>query len=246
MARRSRDIEYNEDINIWPAFTDLMSNAFMILILFLLMTIVISITKNNNKPVKEAVDLPLKVKQLEQQVKNLQIQLESQKRLTDTPPIIIIKDEGAYRFASGSAEIPQQMSNYILRQIVPEIENRTKQYGINVVEIIGHTDGQPNGNVASNLDLNLEKVVSGALPVGKLESGSNADLGLMRALAVVKVLRDIQIKERRLSGLSFRAYSAAQLILPNGSFAAIARQDDVTRRRIEIRFTRLGEVKEVK
>jgi flagellar motor protein MotB len=191
-----------------------MSNAFMILVLFLFLTIIIS-----------------------------QI---SGKKSTDTPPIIVIKDEGAYRFASGSAEISQEMLNYILKQIVPEIEARTKQYGINVVEIIGHTDGQANGQVTSNLDVNLENVVSGNIPVGNLRAGSNADLGLMRALSVVKALRDIQTKENRLSGLSFRAYSAAQLILPNGQFAAIARQDDVTRRRIEIRFTRLGEVQEVR
>jgi outer membrane protein OmpA-like peptidoglycan-associated protein len=214
MARRSRYTQYNEDLNVWPAFTDLMSNAFMILVLFLFLTIIIS-----------------------------QI---SGKKSTDTPPIIVIKDEGAYRFASGSAEISQEMLNYILKQIVPEIEARTKQYGINVVEIIGHTDGQANGQVTSNLDVNLENVVSGNIPVGNLRAGSNADLGLMRALSVVKALRDIQTKENRLSGLSFRAYSAAQLILPNGQFAAIARQDDVTRRRIEIRFTRLGEVQEVR
>ncbi|MBD1213992.1 MAG: flagellar motor protein [Dolichospermum circinale Clear-D4] len=214
MARRSRYTEYNEDLNVWTAFTDLMSNAFMILVLFLFLTIIIS-----------------------------QI---SGKKSTDTPPIIVIKDEGAYRFASGSAEISQEMLNYILKQIVPEIETRTKQYGINVVEIIGHTDGQANGQVRSNLDVNLENVVSGNIPVGNLRAGSNADLGLMRALSVVKALRDIQTKENRLSGLSFRAYSAAQLILPNGQFAAIARQDDVTRRRIEIRFTRLGEVQEVR
>ena len=68
----------------------------------------------------------------------------------------------------------------------------------------------------------------------------------MRALSVVKVLRDIQKKQGKLSELSFRAYSAAQLILPNGQFAGIARKEDVTRRRIEIRFTRLGEVQEVR
>ncbi|MFM5890434.1 MAG: flagellar motor protein MotB [Dolichospermum sp.] len=214
MARRSRYTESNEDLNVWTAFTDLMSNAFMILVLFLFLTIIIS-----------------------------QI---SDKKSTDAPPIIVIKDEGAYRFASGSAEISQEMSNYILQKIVPEIETRTKEYGINVVEIIGHTDGQANGQVTSNLDVNLENVVSGNIPVGNLRAGSNADLGLMRALSVVKALRDIQTKENRLSGLSFRAYSAAQLILPNGQFAAIARQDDVTRRRIEIRFTRLGEVQEVR
>ncbi|MFN6035952.1 MAG: flagellar motor protein, partial [Dolichospermum sp.] len=243
--------QYNEDLNVWPAFTDLMSNAFMILVLFLFLTIIISqINKseinNIDKNAQNSKQLALKVKQLQQQVKYLQIQLESEKKATDAPPIIVIKDEGAYRFASGSAEISQEMSNYILQKIVPEIEARTKQYGINVVEIIGHTDGQANGQVTSNLDVNLENVVSGNIQVGNLRAGSNADLGLMRALSVVKALRDIQTKENRLSGLSFRAYSAAQLILPNGQFAAIARQDDVTRRRIEIRFTRLGEVQEVR
>ncbi|MEI6443423.1 MAG: flagellar motor protein [Nostocales cyanobacterium ELA583] len=211
MARRSRYTEYNEDLNVWQAFTDLMSNAFMILVLFLFLTIIIS-----------------KIKP------------------TDTPPIIVIKDQGDYRFASGSAEIPPKMSIYILKQIVPEIEARTKQYGINVVEIIGHTDGQANSKIISNLDVNLENVASGNLQVGKLQAGSNADLGLMRALSVVKVLGDIQKKQGKLSGLSFRAYSAAQLILPSGQFAGIARKEDVTRRRIEIRFTRLGEVQEVR
>ncbi|MFM6349827.1 MAG: flagellar motor protein, partial [Dolichospermum sp.] len=35
MTRRSRYTESNEDLNVWTAFTDLMSNAFMILVLFL-------------------------------------------------------------------------------------------------------------------------------------------------------------------------------------------------------------------
>jgi flagellar motor protein MotB len=252
MARRSRYTEYNEDLNVWPAFTDLMSNAFMILVLFLFLTIIISqinksqISENINQSVQNSEQLALKIKQLQQQVKYLQIQLQSEKKSTDAPPIIVIKDQGAYRFASGSAEIPAKMSTYIFNQIVPEIEARTKQYGINVVEIIGHTDGQANSKVTSNLDINLENVASGNLQVGKLQAGSNADLGLMRALSVVKVLGDIQKKQGKLSGLSFRAYSAAQLILPNGKFAGIARKEDVTRRRIEIRFTRLGEVREVR
>ncbi|MDB9373234.1 flagellar motor protein [Nodularia sphaerocarpa] len=215
MARRLRNDDYHEELNIYTAFTDLMSNAFMILILFLLLTMVMSFVNNNVGS-------------------------------TDTPPIIVIQDEGAYRFASGSATIPPAMFNYISQQIVPEIESRTQEYNINIVEIIGHTDGQPNGNISSNLDLNLESVASGILPVGKLQAGSNADLGLMRALAIVQVLRNIQVNEQRLKGLSFRAYSAAQLILPSGEFAAIARQEDQTRRRIEIRFTRLGKVQEVK
>lgn len=213
MRHRSRYIEFNQDLNIWAAFTDLMSNAFMIVILFLLLAIVKS---------------------------------KSGQTLTGAPPIIVIEDEAAYRFASGSAEIPSLMHTYIRNKIVPEIERNTKEYQINVVELIGHTDGQANGTETSNLDLNLEKVANVQQPVSNLQSGSNADLGLMRALAVVRVLRDIQTKTGRLRGLKFRAYSAAQLILPNGEFASVKRNSDATRRRIEIRFTRLGEVTKVR
>ncbi|MEH2401106.1 hypothetical protein [Nostoc sp.] len=49
-------------------------------------------------------------------------------------------------------------------------------------------------------------------------------------------------------GVQFRTYSAAQLILPSGEFAPILqekRQLESKRRHIEIRFTRLGEVREV-
>jgi sensor histidine kinase YesM len=80
MARRSRYTEYNEDLNVWPAFTDLMSNAFMILVLFLFLTIIISqinksqISKNINQSVQNSEQLALKIKQLQQQVKYLQIQ----------------------------------------------------------------------------------------------------------------------------------------------------------------------------
>ena len=115
-----------------------------------------------------------------------------------------------------------------------------------MVEVIGHTDGQANGSKNSNLDLNLEKVASAKEPGSSLHSGCNADLKLMRALAVVRVLRDIQTKNGKMKGLKFRAYSAAQLILPNGDFASLNRNPDATRRRIEIRFTRPGKPIKVK
>ncbi|MGI2906289.1 flagellar motor protein [Tolypothrix sp. VBCCA 56010] len=219
MPRRSRNTHYNEDLNIWSAFTDLMSNAFMILLFLLLIAsakYTISQISNNKN--------------------------------TGTPPILLIKDEN-YRFDPGSAEIPRAMSDYIRNKIVPDIEKNTKNFQINTVEIIGHTDEESIGSTTSNLDQNLEKVASGEIRVGDLKAGSNADLGLMRSLAVVRVLLDIQKQQGRMQGINLRAYSAAQLILPNGGFAPIPknqRQGDATRRRIEIRFTRLGEVTEVK
>lgn len=218
MARRSRHTEYQEDLNIWPAFTDLMSNAFMILLLLLLIA----------------------------SAKHTIWQL-SQKQ-TGTPPILLIKDEN-YRFDLGSAAIPAAMLNYISNKLVPDIEKTTKDFNINTVEIIGHTDEQPIGSVSSNLDQNLEAAADSQGSVSTLKAGSNADLGLMRSLAVVKELLKIQKEQGRMPKIEFRAYSAAQLILPSGEFAPIPqqkRQSEATRRRIEIRFTRLGEVREVR
>lgn len=209
MARRRQGNDYHEELNISTAFTDLMSNAFMILLLFLLLFIMRSF-------------------------------------INQTPPIILIPDDPKHRFDSGSAIINPSFYNYIATKIFPEIERASKQYNIDVIEVIGHTDGQPNGNIASNLDLNLENVARGGLELEKLQAGSNADLGLMRALAVVQQLRNIQVKDKKLPGLSFRAYSAAQLILPSGEFAPVVRESDQNRRRIEIRFTRLGEERTVK
>ncbi len=215
MARRSRHSDYKEDLNIWPAFTDLMSNAFMILLLLLLIA-------TTNYTIS--------------QISN-----------PGTPPILLIKDENS-RFDPGSAVIPKTMLDYIRNKLVPDIEQTTKSYNINTVEIIGHTDEQPIGIISSNLDSNLEVAASQGGSVSKLKAGSNADLGLMRSLAVVKELLKIQ-QQNKMPGVQFRAYSAAQLILPSGEFAPIPqekRQPEPKRRRIEIRFTRLGEVREVK
>ncbi|WP_138501432.1 flagellar motor protein [Nostoc sp. PA-18-2419] len=215
MVRRSRHSDYNEDLNIWPAFTDLMSNAFMILLLLLLLA---------------------STKYTISQITN-----------PGTPPILLIKDENS-RFDPGSAVIPPTMLDYIRNKLVPDIENTTKTYNINTVEIIGHTDEQPIGIINSNLDNNLEVAASQKGSVSTLKPGSNADLGLMRSLAVVKELIKIQ-QQNKMPGIRFRAYSAAQLILPSGEFAPVPqpkRHSEPNRRRIEIRFTRLGEVREVK
>ncbi|ARV62203.1 flagellar motor protein [Nostocales cyanobacterium HT-58-2] len=212
-------MEYNEDLNIWQAFTDLMSNAFVILLLLLLIT-----------STKYSI---------------LQI---SNNRNTGTPPILLMKDAN-YRFTPGSAAIPPLILNYIKNKIILDIEQTTKDFKINTVEIIGYTDEQPIGSATSNLDNNLEAAASSSGSVSNLNAGSNADLGLLRSLAVVKELLKIQKQESRMPRVKFRAYLAAQLILPNGEFASISqnqRQADATRRRIEIRFTRFGEVREVK
>ncbi|AFY72693.1 outer membrane protein/peptidoglycan-associated (lipo)protein [Synechococcus sp. PCC 7502] len=216
MSKRRRQPLYTEDINIWASFTDLMSNAFMIMSLLLLLILI--------KPLLNKSGLV-----------NPEIPKEA-------PPIIIIQDTGAYQFTSGSADIPPALSDFITQNLVTKIAANAQEYQINTIEIIGHTDGQANGATVSNLDQNLELVASGQVPFNKLTAGSNADLGLMRALAVMNLLQSIP----SLKNLEFRAYSAAQLVSPQGGLAPINRGSDSSRRRIEIRFTRLGKVESIR
>ncbi len=207
MSRRSlytspKQIESN---SIFQSFTDLMSNAFMILCFFLLLVLFQSHQLNQNLR-------------------------EANKRLQSASPIIIDESSGKFQFRSGSAELTPQLKNHIVTNIYPQIKDILKNREIDFIQIIGHTDGE-GINQNSNLDKTLEIVAQGTQPVSKLSAGSNADLGLMRALAVVQ-----ELQKTELNNVQFRAYSAAQLYLPNGQLAPINRQADQTRRRIEIRF----------
>jgi outer membrane protein OmpA-like peptidoglycan-associated protein len=293
MSLRSRRQEALEEFDIWPAFTDLMSNSFMILSFIVLLAMIkplVSIEslratedqlRNENKQLQQQLEnarktvatnqqqirvlnneiaqLEASVTQQRQRAENaenqvltfarerqeLQTQLEEETKRPKAPPIIVIQDTGSYQFQSGSAALPDALGSYIRQQLVPQIESNAEQYNIDVVEIIGHTDGQVNQGGVSNLDRSLENVVNGNTSINQLSPGSNADLGLMRALAVVKILQEIQQKEKRLKGLEFRPYSAAQLVTPSGNLAEVNRNPDAKRRRIEIRFTRLGQVTNV-
>ncbi|NES99294.1 MAG: flagellar motor protein [Sphaerospermopsis sp. SIO1G2] len=232
MSRLTRNKFNNtETFTVWTSFTDLMSNAFMIITL-LLMFVVAQLSQ------KTPLDPPPK----------------------DSKPRIISLPASKYSFPSGSAVLPQKLQNDIskngrdgiilqlIKQNLAELANTDKQ--VDVIEIIGHTDGQElgklkcNNQIGSNLDKNLEKVAKGNQNVAILCAGSNTDLGLMRALAVVKELQKAQSKSKsdRFKQIQFRAYSAAQLFLPNDQgFANIDRKANPKRRRIEIRFAQLGE-----
>ena len=71
MRNRSRIIENNLELEVWPAFTDLMSNSFMILSLLLLLAVIKSLfiesisDANQNRAIK-----------LQQEVSSLQNQLQ--------------------------------------------------------------------------------------------------------------------------------------------------------------------------
>ncbi|MEO1673391.1 MAG: flagellar motor protein, partial [Cyanobacteria bacterium J06631_2] len=166
------------------------------------------------------------------------------RRLKSAPPVVVIQDSGGFQFDSGSASLPDDLKSYITMDLVDRIERISQQRNLYVVEIIGHTDGQVNFG-SGNLDQQLEEVAQGKRSIESLKPGSNADLGLMRALEVVKQLQTVQEETGRLRGVQFRPYSAAQLQLPSGEFANPNRNPDANRRRIEIRFSPLGKAETV-
>ena len=199
MKRRTYSRTDAEELNVFPAFTDLMTNAFMILSLFLLMAL-------------------------------LQAQFLNQK-LQAAAPIIIDEQSGNFKFKSGSAELNTDSKKYIAQEIIPSIKQSAKTHDVDFIQVIGHTDGQEIGSIG-NLDKMLEKVANRDASVTSLKAGSNADLGLMRALAVIQEIKNTN----QFKNIEFRAYSAAQLYLPSGELASLDRKNNEDRRRIEIRF----------
>jgi len=195
--------EETESLDVFQSFTDLMSNAFLIMSFFLLL-IFVQIIKVN-------------------------------KDLKDAAPIIIDQGVVKYSFSSGSAELKPELREYITKTVAPSIEKTLQEHNIDFIQVIGHTDGQ-GIHQPSNLDQLLIDAANRNIPITTLKAGSNADLGLMRAVAVVQELLQVE----SLKGVSFRAYSAGQLYLPQGKLASDNRSSEATRRRIEIRFIPYG------
>jgi outer membrane protein OmpA-like peptidoglycan-associated protein len=205
MSRRTERYDRDDDLNIFQAFTDLMSNAFMIISFLLLISLLQSISMA--------------------------------KKLESASPIIIDEKSGNFKFPSGSAELTPDLQKYIQAIILPKIKEATEKGNTDFIQVIGHTDSQGISN-ASNLDGKLILAANGTEKITTLKAGSNTDLGLMRAVAVVQFLNT-----KKLDKVKFRAYSAGQLYLPSGEPAKIDRGADDARRRIEIRFIPYGQKK---
>lgn len=223
---------FDDDDDSFGPGTDLIISLLAIL----LITIALGANlfqKKLDKAVSELEEAKKKVELAETKIKDLKKQ---------ETPIINIPATSRYQFEPKKASLPPSLASALSNELAPQIDSIVREYKVDVVEVVGHTDGQELGKGFSNLDGNLEKVAIGEQDIGSLSPGSNADLGLMRALSVIQALQ----KNPKLKNLKFRAYSSAQLTLPNGEFAPVNRESDPTRRRIEIRFIRLGTVTNLK
>lgn len=156
-------------------------------------------------------------------------------KLHDWPPIINLSEAGGYFFTVGKAELSPEFEHNLKVHIAGPIAGYLKEYDVDVIEVIGHTDEQPLSGLPSNLDKSVGAVLADEMPVSRLQLSDNAGLGLARAIAVAKVLR----ADSRLVGASVLPLSGAQLIMPGDILSDGKHAGDVeTRRRIEIRIRR--------
>jgi len=148
------------------------------------------------------------------------------------PPIIRISDTDHF-FAVGSAELTTDFEERLRTKVMPEVLSISREYDVNVIEVVGHTDEQPIFPRPSNLDKDLIPVLRGEREIETLIAGDNAGLGLIRAVAVVDLLR----KDKRFADYRILPLSGAQLIQVDEKLSQGAVKADMReRRRIEIRM----------
>ncbi|KQV41918.1 OmpA family protein [Rhizobium sp. Root1204] len=150
------------------------------------------------------------------------------------PPIISLSEASGYFFTSGSAELTKKFTADLSGSISTQIAENLKRYGVDIVEVIGHTDEQPLSRSGSNMDKLAIGVVSANTPIVDLVPADNAGLGLARAISVASVLRN----NEALAGMTILPLSAAQLIMPGDKLTTGQSGNVESRRRIEIRIRR--------
>lgn len=153
----------------------------------------------------------------------------------DWPPIISLSEADGYFFQSGSAHLSQEFQATLSGSVIERLLGIIKQYDVNIIEVIGHTDEQQFSQRPSNLDTTLVPFLKGQASAGGFIPADNAGLGLARAVAVVRVLTN----DERLTRYTVLPFSGAQLIdvgdkLSDGGIAGDVKE----RRRIEIRVRR--------
>ncbi len=153
-------------------------------------------------------------------------------------PSINLEDSAKYRFASGSFTLTEDFRIALEKEAMPMIRRTIRCYGSDSIELVGHTDGTPAGG-SSNLDSVFSRTFSSA-SLRQLNAGSNADLGLLRALAVKTEIQSLLGKQGE--NIAYRALSAGSLIGKNGTIDPAYNKDDRSRRRIEIRFFRNSKI----
>lgn len=188
-----------------------------------------------------------KIEELTKNGDVLQAELTKRKNVDDKPPIISLPETSGYKFGSGTANLNPEFSLLLEKTVFAEITKVLDRGDVNTIEIIGHTDGQPVGSRhTSNLDEQLGEVLSDVIAPSELQPGSNADLGLIRAVAVRREIENWLVTKNLHGKISIRCYSAANSVplIAAPTTAQDFAGEQASRRRIEIRFTQLQQLSE--
>ena len=154
----------------------------------------------------------------------------------DWPPIINLHEADGYTFAKGRADLTPSFEEKLKREFIPQLLVYTRQFRVDVIEVIGHTDEQAIAQRPSNLDWKIVDAIKGTGPILSLVPGDNAGLGLARAVSVVRAL----MLDGRLPQPQYRILplSGGQLIETDETITNGGGGDVPGRRRIEIRLRR--------
>lgn len=153
------------------------------------------------------------------------------------PPFLSLSEAGGYYFESGKATLRPEFVQKLRSSVIPLLRKNVDDYGVDVVEVIGHTDEVPMTGI-SNLDAKLIAASANSYPIEYLRSTDNAGLAIARAVAVVRVLR----ADPRMKGITVLPLSGAQLIVPIDRAAdGSSTLGDQSRRRIEMRLRKSTE-----
>jgi len=148
------------------------------------------------------------------------------------PPFLSLSEAGGYYFDSGRATLRPEFERNLVSDVIPMLERYAREYDVDVIEVIGHTDEVPMAG-QSNLDSRLIAASTGRAAISDLQSTDNAGLAMARAVAVVRELR----ADQRLANVTILPLSGAQMVIPVDRMAdGSAQGDDQRRRRIEIRL----------
>jgi outer membrane protein OmpA-like peptidoglycan-associated protein len=151
---------------------------------------------------------------------------EDEGRLGD----IQLQEADGYVFKNNGPELTESSKQKIRDAIVPRLLEIAKKRDSDVIEVIGHTDPRPVARRRSNLDRELPTVLRDGKPDVRLSPADNAGMGLARAVAVVRTLRE----DDRLRGYHILPLSAGSLIGTDGRLSTVPDERATGRRRIEI------------
>lgn len=155
----------------------------------------------------------------------------------DKPPIVLLREADGFNFAPGSAEISTDFASRIQSEILPKIKEIARTYKARVVEVVGHTDGVPVGpnlRVRANLDNSIAPYIHSHTAIAPVPF-DNIGLGMARAVTVARALSSagLSLKMEILPMSAGSLISLDDRLNPSG-----LKDDDRTRRRIEIRIRR--------